>query len=85
MAKRNHLEPARRVIAAFGGGDLTKGVDAVAAITNRSRSTVFRWTYPVSRGGTGGHIPMPAARQLLAEAERRQIGLTAADFLTEAA
>jgi hypothetical protein len=84
MSKQTHLDPARRVIVAFGDGSLTKGVDAIAAITGRSRSRIYRWTYPESRGGTGGIIPIPQARRLLAEARRRKLTLTAADFLEAA-
>lgn len=75
------LEPARTIIAAFGDGDLTAGINEVASITRRHKSRVLRWMYPESKGGTGGAIPGPTIRSLYDEAVRRKLPLDAGIFL----
>lgn len=70
------MNPAASIISRMGG------VEAVAAITGRHISRVYRWTYPVERGGTGGEIPRKEARKILAYARDNGIGLSAEDFLT---
>ena len=71
----DHLDPARRIIRRLGG------VDAVAAVTGKHRSRVFRWMYPRSKGGTGGLIPQRTIPVLLKHAKKKRIKLTAGDFL----
>lgn len=73
--RTEHLDPARSIIARLGG------VDAVAQITKKSRTRVFRWMYPADRGGTGGLIPQREIPKLLDEAKDRKIKLTPADFM----
>lgn len=46
--------PAHRLIARFG-------VATLARWTGRHRSRIHAWTWPISRGGTGGAVP-PRAR-----------------------
>lgn len=79
MHERRHLEPAKSVINKFGGAE------AVAAITGKSLSRVYRWMYPPERGGTGGTIPHADARKLLDHAAAHQIPLNPAEFFGEAA
>lgn len=74
MASDDHLDPARRIIDRLGG------VEAVARITNRDVSRVYRWMYTRERGGTDGRIPQPEAEKLLAHARANGIRLTPADF-----
>lgn len=73
-----HLDPARRIITRLGG------VDAVARVTGKSRSRVFRWMYPIDRGGTGGLIPQRTIPILVKHAKRKRIKLTAGDFIRTA-
>lgn len=70
-----HLDPAKTIIDKCGGAD------AVSLVTGADRSRVYRWTYPVERGGTGGVIPTPRARKLLAWAPSQGIKLSASEFL----
>lgn len=70
----DHLEPARSIIAKFGGPD------AVARITKRDVSRVYRWMYPRDRGGTDGSIPHAEARKLLDHAVENGIALEASEF-----
>lgn len=70
-----HLDPARSVIQRLGG------VALVATITGKSRSRVFRWMYPPSRGGTGGFIPNKDVPRLLAYAQEHGIALSRVDFV----
>ena len=60
-----YLDPAYSLIKGFAtSGKLTEGIDAVAAIVRRDRSTVYRWMQPLERGGTGGFIPVEPQRML---------------------
>ncbi len=72
-----HLNPAKSIIATCGG------FEAVAQITGKSISRVYRWTYPKERGGTGGIIPTRDARKLLAYANREGIDLSPSVFLAD--
>lgn len=69
-----HLEPARTVIEKIGGAD------AVAKVTGRNVSRVYRWMYPRERGGTDGVIPHLEARKLLDHAAANGIALSPNDF-----
>jgi hypothetical protein len=71
---QHHLDPARSVIDRLGG------VDVVARVTGKDRSRVYRWMYPMDRGGTGGLIPQRVIPGLLKYAEKNHIRLKAADF-----
>ena len=75
MSDREHLDPAKTIIARLGG------IKIVAEITGRDKSRVSRWMYPVERGGTGGLIPQREAVKLLQYAENHGVRLKAADFL----
>jgi hypothetical protein len=70
----NHLEPARSVIAKAGG------VDAVASITGKHVSRIYRWMYAKDKGGTGGQVPYDDALKLLAHARVEGLSLDASDF-----
>jgi hypothetical protein len=74
--RTGNLEPANSVIRALGG------FEAVAAITGKHISRVYRWTYPKARGGTGGYIPPAEAETLLAHAKENGLQVTAADFFS---
>ncbi|WP_170138988.1 hypothetical protein [Rhodoplanes serenus] len=68
------LEPARSVIEKLGG------VQAVASMTGKHISRIYRWMYPVERGGTGGLIPTQQQPILLDEARARDLDLKPEDF-----
>lgn len=73
------VNPASRVIEKCGGHKKVAewlGVDV---------SRVFRWTYEIERGGTGGKIPGRHQEQLLAKARRAGIELEPADFFQDRA
>jgi len=73
MSDRN-LEPASTVLAKIGG------VDVAAQVTGKHVSRIYRWTYPRSKGGTGGVIPHDDATKLLKHASENGIALRAEDF-----
>lgn len=56
------------------------GVAKTAAITGRTISVVYRWTYEKSKGGTGGVIPRDASEKILAASERGEVEVTPQDF-----
>lgn len=72
------LDPALSVIKTLGG------FEAVAVITGKHISRVYRWTYPKERGGTGGYIPQADAEVLLAHAKEKGLPVTAESFFTKA-
>ena len=75
MQSSHNVSPvAARVIEKCGG------VAATANIIGRTKSWVYKWTYPKERAGRGGIVPHDDAEKLLSEAPRRGIDLTPADF-----
>jgi hypothetical protein len=78
MSDRN-LEPAHTVIAKAGG------VDAVAAITGKHVSRIYRWTYPRAKGGTGGVVPHEDATKILRYAAEHDLPISPQDFFALAA
>jgi hypothetical protein len=68
------LDPAKSVIEKFGGPA------AVAAITGRHVTRVYRWMRAREDGGTGGLIPNKEALKLLAAAPDKGVDLTPADL-----
>lgn len=76
--KRKYIDmsktPAESVIEKFGGHQ------DVANVLNCHLSRVYRWTYPIERGGTAGLIPQRHQQSLLAAAAERGIALVPSDF-----
>ncbi|MCC7253839.1 hypothetical protein [Hyphomicrobium sp.] len=70
------MEPAKSVIEKLGG------VEAVAKVTGKHVSRIYRWTYPVERGGTGGLIPQREIPRLIEHARRKGVALAHADFFS---
>lgn len=68
------MEPAKSILDRIG-------VEVAAKVTGKHISRVYRWTYPTSRGGTGGVIPHADAVKLLAYARDNGIALSADEFL----
>lgn len=69
------LNPAKSVIEKIGGAE------TASRVTGKHISRVYRWTYPASRGGTGGVVPHDDAIKLLDYARENSITLTADDFM----
>ena len=66
--RQANLEPAYSIIKELGGDA------AVAEICGlRDRTTVYRWTVPKEKKGTGGVIPQKRLRALLAYADAKRI------------
>lgn len=70
---------ARRIIKKFGNEGIL--ADLLSAYTGKpvSRSTIYRWTWPRSRGGTGGFVPSQKMRLLARIARQEGILLTPND------
>lgn len=68
------MDPAKSIL------DLI-GVETAAKVTGKHISRVYRWTYPASRGGTGGIIPHIDAIKLLDHARGESLPLSEADFM----
>lgn len=67
--------PAQIVIERLGG------IDKVAEVAGVDVSRVYRWTYPVEKGGTGGQVPQRHHRTLLDYAAKHGIALNAAHLV----
>lgn len=75
VSKQHHLEPARSVLLILGRHaapsidcerrQLSRGIDLASQITGRAESTVYRWLYDKTRGGTGGRVPQGDIELLL--------------------
>lgn len=70
------LDPAATVLAVCGG------IPRVAALLELSRSSVWRWTQPKEKGGTGGVVPTKHQSALLKKARDHGIRLFPSDFFT---
>lgn len=68
------MSQAARIIAKFGGAR------RLAALTKKNPSAVYKWDYPVDRGGTGGMVPSSAVKDVKEAAELAGIELTEADW-----
>lgn len=74
---QTRLNPAKRVIQAFGGAE------ELARAVGRDVSRIHRWSYPKGKGGTGGAIPGGSAMLalILSAAQQRGISLTLQDLV----
>jgi hypothetical protein len=73
------LTQAERVIARFGGvPGLVRALRQAGF--HKQRAAIYKWTYPKSRGGTGGLIPTSAMHEILVAARMEGITLTAQDW-----
>ncbi|MBO9502043.1 hypothetical protein [Brevundimonas sp. A19_0] len=64
MKERLNRTPAARLIARFGAA-------ALAHWSGRHVSRVYAWTWPLSKGGTGGLVPL-RVRQSIREGARAE-------------
>jgi len=65
-------------------GTFRAGVMAICGWCDLEPPSVYRWTYPVERGGTGGYIPFLKARLVLRMARSMGIPLQPSDFFDPA-
>lgn len=68
------MTQAERVIAKFGGAA------TLAKLIGRNPTSVYRWMYPKSVGGSDGLIPSSALRLVLDAARREGIFITSDDL-----
>lgn len=68
------MEPAASIIKLCGGHAV------VSEWAKVEPKTVYCWTYPEEKGGTGGHIPRKYHNRLLDKAALKDIPLTLAMF-----
>lgn len=68
------LPIAARIIEKCGG------VAATAKLAERTEVSVYRWTWPKEKGGTGGLVPTEAQQKIMAAAQRGEVQLSPADF-----
>jgi len=71
---------AKRVIDKFGGEANIARILSEHYGRTLHRSTVYRWTWPQSKGGTGGLIPTRNLRSLISIAREEGIFLTPQDL-----
>jgi hypothetical protein len=85
MSTPKYLNPAYGVIMRFSpNGKVSQAVSAVAEITGRTESWVFRWMLPKERGGRGGLIPDKDQGPILEYARQNKLRLRASDFFSHA-
>lgn len=85
MSTPKYLNPAYGVIMRFSpDGKVSQAVSAVAEITGRTESWVFRWMLPKDRGGTDGMIPSKEQGKLFEHARKNKLRLRASDFFSPA-
>jgi len=65
---------ANRIIAKFGNAR------NLAKLLKMEPSAVYKWTYPVERGGTGGLVPAASLRKVMRQADLAGIELTQYDL-----
>ena len=71
------LNDANSIISQFGG------VKKLAKAINKDPATIYRWTYPKSKNGTGGLIPSSALNKVIDAAKRLNIQLKQNEHPTE--
>lgn len=59
------------------------GVVRVHELTGRATSSIFKWRWSKSKGGTGGVVPSEAQQELMAAVKRGEVDLTPADFFEQ--
>lgn len=69
------LTAAERVIKLFGGAS------RLADLTGIDNSSVYRWKYPKSKGGTDGAIPHANHARIITAANNNGIKITRSDLV----
>jgi amino-acid N-acetyltransferase len=74
------MSEAERIIARFGGARaLAAALKKIGK--DRDPASIYRWTYPIEDGGTGGAVPSSARGDVNDAARLYGIILTAEDWL----
>jgi transposase-like protein len=68
------MKPASTIIEALGGAA------AVARIVGVHRTSVYRWTWRKSEGGTGGTIPASHIGTIIAFARQKNLNIQLEHF-----
>tara|TARA_R110000787_G_scaffold97276_1_gene200861 strand:+ start:202 stop:432 length:231 start_codon:yes stop_codon:yes gene_type:complete len=68
------MNTAKQIIKKCGG------VAATAAMTGRTASSVYKWTYTKKQGGTDGIIPRAAQEKILAATKSGLVDVSIRDF-----
>ena len=68
------MNPAKRIIEKFGGHRVVAGILGLSVVS------VYRFTYPKEKGGTGGLVPSEHVQTLLTVAPDLGVDLSASDF-----
>lgn len=74
-----HSKQAQSIYKKFGGAR------NLARLLGKNPSTVYRWDYPKTKGGTDGLIPSSALREVIKLAFLHGILITAEDLYPELA
>lgn len=69
-----HRTQAERIIAKFGNAR------NLAKLLGKDPASVYRWTHPVAKGGTGGLIPSSAMIKVMKAARAEGVLLTVEDL-----
>lgn len=79
--RRSPVTQASRIIGKFGGARrLCAILKHLGPEHELSPSSIYRWDYPKSKGGTGGVIPTAAMKSVILAARLEGIFLTPEDF-----
>lgn len=78
--RKRWLCPAATVIRKFSTGN-EAGASLLARELRLNKSSVYRWMYDISDGGTGGIVPAEYHRPLLRVAKHLGVGLSADDII----
>lgn len=71
------MNAAARVCKKFGGAG------KLARLLGLNRTTVYKWTYPRSKDGLGGQIPVQYFNEILNKAKDEGIKLKLVDLLND--
>lgn len=63
------LNNAKKIIQLFGG------INPLATAIGKDPTTIYRWTYPKEKGGTGGTIPASSMKKVLLAAKQQGLSL----------
>lgn len=74
--RKARLEPAFSIISKCGGDQRVAQICGL-----KSRQSVYRWTLPKARKGTGGEVPMEHARALMQYARKNHLPVKETDFI----
>jgi hypothetical protein len=68
------MDPAKSILDRIG-------YETASRVTGKHISRIYRWTYPATKGGTGGVIPHGDAMKILAHARDAGLLIDETDFM----